>query len=280
MFKFKLPKVLTLLLFMTFGVVISASLEGRHQHVFFDLHGVIYKKSTASVIKVVAKKLFWKYPKKWSLWKVILKAGLNPIALRKNIKRACRNSEVKDTNFDELCRKYKKLRKHRQLFLDIMKEILHAVYETVVALRAIKNSPNVTCYLLSNIGKESLKELQKRDPKIWEAFRDKDGGDSKIVCGDQTFGKDTKNRDYCKPRREIFIKTRNKFNNDLDGGAIWFVDDTKKNIKMAERGGFRTIRFKSGEEFLLKMRLNGILTHEEIEQAKKEIDEEGVFTTA
>ena len=133
--KFKYAKLLALgSLFLAFATFAQASELGSdeiykqpHHHVFFDLHGVIYKKSVPGIIKVVAHNIFWKYPNKWDLWKNLAKASLNPFKLYQNVKWARSYSKVADTVFDKLFERYSGLKKHDQLFRDIATDIQHPI---------------------------------------------------------------------------------------------------------------------------------------------------------
>ena len=241
-------------------------------HVFFDLHGVIYEKSVPGIMKVVAHNIFWKYPKKWDLWKNLVIACVNPIALHRNIKWARSFSKVADTVFDKLCERYKGLEEHKELFMDLAVEIQHPIFETMVALRAMHKNPNITCYLLSNIGVRSLLKIREKHPEIWATFEDAQGGDSRMVYGDK-FGVDADGRDYCKPRPEAFERTRELFKGVA--GTKWFVDDRTKNLTPASKCDFNTIHFTNGPDFLRQLEEGEVLTSREIEAAKAEVSAKG-----
>lgn len=150
----------------------------------------------------------------------------NDILIKSNKWRQYLNGEILDSEIlYYFCRKYPHLQQEFNLLLEKekSKNTLYEIEENTNLL--INLSKKYDIYLLSNITKETLENIQE----MFEFMRYAKGGVYSYV------------EHISKPEKEIFRRLLRKYS--LNPEESIFIDDRKKNVEIAEELGIKGIHY-------------------------------------
>ncbi len=187
----------------------------------FDLHDVIVKKNYARMFSHALKKAYRLD---------LLFIALNPRFMY-HIIQLFKTSRVPEQYVVELAQTWPKLSPFIEVVITMMNE-QRPIDRTVKIIETLKRN-GYKLYMFSNIGEQTLQQLQKKLPTLFNYF---DG----IVCVEQQ-------DDWIqKPSGQAFEKFLTTFN--LQSSECIFIDNSKKNIASAATHGFHGILYTSPQK--------------------------------
>ena len=187
----------------------------KNKILLFDLHGVLIDYSFYELFK-----LFIKYNKKINL----IFCFLDPRIIYKSIYLLITENVVEKVAVT-LISEFPKLEKHSNfIFTGINQQIIKK--ESFLLLNSLKENNKI--YIFSNIGEKSIQILTAKYPDFFGYF-------------DEIFYTKSCEDYLCKPTKKAFENVIKKF----DSQDIIFIDNSSKNIKIAQEFGLKTIKFKS-----------------------------------
>lgn len=187
--------------------------------VAFDLHGVVFNTKAGDIVPYFYNNVKDKTKALILLTKMFVKGDI--LALRKETK-------VAEHGFNTLVKKYPELDRYRADFINLT-NIQEPNLKTVQLIKDLKTN-GYTIVLASNIGNQSLADLQKKFPDIMGLF-------------DIQFKVDETSNYFGKPDPKYYTGLK-----AFVDKKIVFIDDSEKNVKAAADHNISGIVFKDAEQ--------------------------------
>lgn len=189
----------------------------------FDLHDVIIKKNYARMLSHALKKTY-----RLDLFCIFL----NPRFIYQ-VMQLLKTSRVPEQYVVELAQTWPRLSPFIKVIITMMNE-QQPINQTVEIIETLKSN-GYKLYILSNIGEQTLQQLQKKLPELFNHFN----GIAFVEQQDNWIQK---------PYPQAFEKFLTTFN--LQSSECIFIDNSKKNIASATNHGFYGILYTSPKKLL------------------------------
>lgn len=189
----------------------------------FDLHGVVFNLAPRKLVTAIGN-----ISHKWTV------AGMfiNPCFWYKAY-QAHKKTAVAEGIFYDLCTTYPQLMPLKQDFITLSNAQMPNT-ETLNAIKKLK-SAGYTVALCSNIGKETLVDLQQKFPQELALF-------------DILFGTHAGNQYLSKSNPQFYADFLQHVKQCGYDCPVIFIDDKKSNTKKAQAAGMQAIQFKSATQ--------------------------------
>lgn len=187
----------------------------------FDLHDVVFKTDWHArwqELKAVP----------WSLNLAL--TLLNPFFVYDLIKLSLATDTYEEI-IDTLSAKYPTINEYQNYIVALINT--HVPIEKTIKILKDLHAQGYRLYTFSNLGQASFLRLQKLYPEIFALFQ----GYLYVVAEDNWIQK---------PQKEAYEKFLHTFN--LQPHQVIFIEDRQVNIEGAQKAGFNTIHFTSGDD--------------------------------
>lgn len=191
--------------------------------VAFDLHDVLFSFSVFGVLKTV-----WKLPHKSTLL-----LHLFSLSFWKTYFATKKQALSTERRFGLLVTQFPFLKKYRSNFIELCNQ--QSVDQKTLAYIKQLKAAGYRLIIASNIGENTYKDLAKRYPAVIELF-------------DYAFTSGKISEYKKKPYSSYFVALRKYINkNSSEAEYIIFIDNKRKNIRIAAENGIYGIHFTSAD---------------------------------
>lgn len=210
-----------------------ATLNPENTIIVFDIHGVLFKHDYWKMFTSVVRTGYL-----WHFTRHLLKP-----AFIKDIIKLMRKGSVAEEYLIGLVSAYPDLKPFASTGVHTAN--LQKPNKTIITMVKELKKQGYELHILSNIGGEIFDDLKAKYPELFEHFTA-----VKVACAQERY--------LSKPNPTAFITYLKKFN--PNSKQIVFIDDKRKNIRMARRLGMTSIFFCCSAHVKHKMKNLGILT--------------------